>query len=106
VGKALERLLTCVYALLPAEGGEVVVEAGLREVEVQRYMELQVSGRAGSPLVVEEAEVFRPFWRVNDYQLGLSLVLVRRLVDRQQGQLSFGKLSPTQVGFVMLLRVP
>jgi len=36
VGKALERLLTCAYALLPAEGGEVRVEAGLREVGAQR----------------------------------------------------------------------
>src|SRR5206468_1789560 len=104
VGKALERLLSCAYALLPVEGGEVGVEAGLREVEAQRYVELQVRSRAESPLAVEEAEVFTPFGRVNDYQLGLSLVLVRRMVDRHQGQISFRKLSPNHVCFTLLLR--
>jgi len=105
VGKALERLMTCVYALLPAEGGEVVVEAGLREVEAQRYVEIQVSSRGVSPLAVEESEVFTPFWRVNDYQMGLSIVLVRRMVDRHPGQITFRKLNPNHVCFIMLLRV-
>ena len=106
VGKALERLLTCAYALLPAEGGEVRVEAGLREVEAQRYVELQVSSRGAIPLAVEGAEVFTPFLRVRGYQLGLSIVLVRQMVDRFQGQLTCRKLSPNQVCFTLLLRVP
>jgi len=105
VGKALERLLTCAYALLPAEGGEVGVEAGLREVEAQRYVGLQVSSRGAIPLAVEGAEVFTPFLRVRGYQMGLSMVLVRQMVDRFQGQLTFQKLSPSQVCFTLLLRV-
>src|SRR5439155_20184974 len=99
VGKALERLLTCAYALLPAEGGEVRVEAGLREVEARRYVELQVSSREAIPLAVEEAEVFTPFFRVRCYHLGLSLVLVRRMVDLLQGLLNCRKLISTQVCF-------
>jgi len=106
VGKALERLLTCAYALLPAEGGEVGVEAGLREVEAQRYVELQVSSRGAIPLAVEGTEVFTPFLRVRSYQMGLSMVLVRRMVDRFQGQLTCRKLSPNQVCLTLLLKVP
>jgi len=40
VGKVLERIVACAYALLPVEGGEVVVEVGLRKVGVQQYMDL------------------------------------------------------------------
>ena len=105
VGKALDRLLSCAYALLPAEGGEVGVEAGLRAVEAQQYVEIEVRSRGVSPLAVEEAEVFTPFWRVNDYQVGLSVVLVRRMVDRLGGQIIFRKLSPNHVCFTLLLRV-
>jgi len=64
-----------------------------------------VSSRGAIPLAVEGAGVSTPFLRVRGYQLGLSMVLVRRMVDRFQGQLTFQKLSPNQGCFTLLLRV-
>ena len=96
VGKALERITACAYALLPAEGGKVVIEVGLRKVGPQQYMDLKVHSCGAAPLVIEEGALFRPFTRVNGYQLGLSLVLVQRTVSRQHGQMrSPASMSPT-----------
>lgn len=103
--KILDRLVACACAFVSAEGGEVEVEAGLREVEAQRYVEVQVSSRGVAPCGVEESEVFMPFRRINGYPLGLSLVLARRTVERHHGQITFQKLSPNHGRFTAILRV-
>lgn len=105
VGQALERIAACAYALLPAEGGEVVIEAGFRKVGPQQYLDLKVRSCGVAPLVIEEGALFRPFTRANDYQLGLSLVLVQRTVSRQHGQMFFQQISPHQSCFTLLFRV-
>jgi hypothetical protein len=104
VGKALERIAACAYALLPVEGGEVVIEAGLRKVGPQQHMDLKVRSCGAAPLVIEEGALFRPFTRVNGYQLGLSLVLAQRTVSRQQGQMFFQQIGPRQSCFTLLFR--
>jgi signal transduction histidine kinase len=104
VGKVLERIIACAYALLPPEGGEVVVEAGLRKVGVQQYVDLKVRSCGAAPLAVEEGAVFQPFWQVNGYQFGLSLALVQRLVNRQHGQIFFQKTGPRQSYVTLLFR--
>jgi C4-dicarboxylate-specific signal transduction histidine kinase len=104
VGKALERIAMCAYAFLPAEGGEVVIEAGLRRVGPQQYLDLKVRSCGVAPLVIEEGALFRPFTRANGHQLGLSLVLVQRTVSRQYGQMFFQQISPQQSCFTLLFR--
>ena len=104
VGKALERIAVCAYALLPAEGGEVIIEAGLRRVGLQQYMDLKVRSCGVAPLVIEAGALFRPFTRANGHQLGLSLVLVQRTVSRQHGQMFFQQISPRQSCFNLLFR--
>ncbi|MBI3304173.1 MAG: hypothetical protein HYZ72_19080 [Deltaproteobacteria bacterium] len=105
LGKALERVLRGAYGLLPVEGGEILVEAGLREERAHAYVEIKVRICGAAELGGEEAEVFTPFWRVNGYQAGLSLVLARRIMNRCQGQLTFDRTSPHQGCFTMLLRI-
>lgn len=105
VGKTLERVVACACACVSAEGGEVEVEAGLREVEAQQYVEVQVSSRGVAPLGIEGSKIFAPFGRINGYPLGLSLVLARRMVERHQGQITFQKLSLAHVCFTISLRL-
>jgi K+-sensing histidine kinase KdpD len=104
VGKVLERIVACAYAVLPAEGGEVVVEAGVRRVGAQQYLDLKVRSCGTAPLEVEEGNVFQPLWQVNGYQFGLSLALVQRMVSRQRGQIFFQKPSARQSCFTVLFR--
>jgi len=104
VGKVLERIVACAYALLPTEGGEVVVEAGVRRVGAQQHLDLKVRSCGVTPLEVEEGTVFQPFWQVNGHQFGLSLALVQRMVNRQHGQIFFQKPSARQSCFTLLFR--
>lgn len=103
-GKALERLMACAYALLPAAGGEVVVEAGVREVGVQQYVEFTVRSDGATALEIEETEVFTPFLCINSHQMGLSLVLVQQTAERLHGQIFFHKVTLCHGCFTLLLR--
>lgn len=85
---ALERVLDFACAILPQEG-EVVVEAELKEIAFQRYIEIKITIPCTPP--VEEGEILQPFLRVNGYEVGLSLVLVREMLQRNNGQLTFCK---------------
>ena len=102
VRNALERVLAFARALLP-QGGELEIAARLRERGGQRYIEFKVSSFAATALEVEETDIFQPFLQVSTYQTGLSLVLVRQMVSRQHGQISFRKTSPRQGCFTLLL---
>ena len=91
-------------ALLP-HGGELEVEAGLQVIDGQRYVELQVASSSATSLAVEEKDVFRPFLRINNRQIGLSLALTRQILSRHQGKISFQKENPRRGLFTILLRV-
>lgn len=84
----LERVLDFSLALLAAEG-TIQVEAGLPEIGFQRYLELRIVIPSAS--AVEESELLRPFLRVNGYEVGLSLVLVCRMLQRNSGEMTFRK---------------
>jgi K+-sensing histidine kinase KdpD len=104
IGKALQQVAACAYALLPTEGGEVIIEAGLRKVGPQQHLDLKIRSCGVTPLVIEEDALFRPFTWANGYQLGLSLVLAQRTVSRQHGQMFFQQISPQQSCFTLLFR--
>jgi nitrogen-specific signal transduction histidine kinase len=105
LGKALERIVRCACALLPVEGGDVVVGAEVREEQPPGEVEVRVQICGAGTLEVEQEKIFTPFWRVNGYQTGLSLVLARQLAHRQHGQLTFEKTSHNQAYFTMRLRI-
>lgn len=101
---ALERVLEFSRALLP-QGGELEVEAGLQEIDGQRYVELQIASSSAICLDVEEKDVFRPFLRVNNRQVGLSLTLAQQILRRHHGTIHFQKENPLRGLFTILLEV-
>jgi K+-sensing histidine kinase KdpD len=105
ISRVLERIVSCAHVLLPSEGGEVVVEAGIRAVGPQQYVDLRVRSIGVVPLQVEEQMLFQPFVRVNGHALGLSLLLTQGAVYRLHGQVFFHRISPRQSCFTLLFRV-
>ncbi|MCS6925090.1 MAG: PAS domain-containing protein [Candidatus Binatia bacterium] len=81
-----ERVLDFAFALL-TEAGTVEVEVSLPEIGFQRYLQLQIVVPCAS--AVEESQLLRPFWRVNGYEVGLSLLLVSRMLQRNEGEMTF-----------------
>lgn len=81
-----ERVLDFALALL-TEAGAVEVEASLPELGFQRYLQLRMLVPCAS--AVEESQLLRPFWRVNGYEVGLSLLLVYRMLQRNNGEMIF-----------------
>lgn len=82
IGKTLERVLNCTYALLPTEGGEVTVEADVREVGDPQWIECHVTATAAAGLRTEEKDLFQPFLHVSGYPVGLSLIVAEQIVSR------------------------
>jgi nitrogen-specific signal transduction histidine kinase len=99
----VERILVFSCVLLP-QNGELEVEARLREIGAQQYVELKVGGPCAPGAGVEEKDVFTPFLRVNGYQVGLSLVLARRICHRHHGKISFHQDNRQQGLFTLLLK--
>jgi signal transduction histidine kinase len=99
---ALERVIAFACALLP-RGGELEIEAGLRKISGQRYVELKVASCSTTSLAVEEKDVFQPFLRVNNYQAGLSLALACQTLHRHSAKIFFHKESPKRGLFTILL---
>ncbi len=99
---ALERVIEFSRLLL-VQGGELEVEARLREIRRQRYLELQVITTSANSLEVEEKDVFRPFLRVNGHQVGLGMTLTHQILRRHDGQILFQKETPRRGVFTILL---
>ena len=102
--KALERVLEFSRALL-TQGGKLEIQAGLTQIDGERYVELKVASLSATPLEVEEKDVFRPYLRVNRHQVGLSINLVRDIIHNHQGKVFFRKENPREGLFVILLKV-
>lgn len=101
---ALERVMEFSRALLP-QGGELEVEAGLQEIGGQQYVELKVASSSATSLDVEEKDVFRPFLRVNNHQVGLGIALAHQILVRHHGNIFFQKENPQRGLFTILLNV-
>lgn len=101
---ALERVMEFSCALLP-KGGELKIEAGLQEIGSERYVELKVASSSATFLEVEEKDVFRPFLRLNNHQVGLGITLAHQILRRHQGNILFQKKNPQRGLFTILLKV-
>jgi hypothetical protein len=85
---AIERVLDFSLAASPGEK-EVTIAVELQEIAFQRYIELKIT--LPDAVSIDEEEIFRPFLRVNGYEVGLSLMLVRNMLRRQHGDIAFHK---------------
>lgn len=100
---ALKRIIEFARLLLP-KGSELKIDAAVREIDEERYVELSVSSPCTNSLQVKESDIFRPFLNVNNHQLGLSMALADQILRRHQGKVSFNSHDRQQGTFTILLR--
>ena len=101
---ALSRVLRLSHALLP-QGGKIEADARPREIGTQRYAELSIIVTSTTSLALEEKDVFQPFLRINNYDVGLSIALSREILRRHDGDLYFSKVDDRSGKFTILLNV-
>jgi nitrogen-specific signal transduction histidine kinase len=99
-----QRVLTFLYALLP-QGGEIGIQVKLRKIDAQRYIELRVQISSATPFSIDDTQIWKPFVRVNGYPAGLSMLLVRQMLSRHNGKISFRKKNASQGILTVLLKV-
>ncbi len=102
---ALKRVLEFSCALLP-EGGELKIEAGLHWMEGDRYVELSLINASPIYLNVPSNDVFRPFLKVNDCRVGLSMAVARQILRRHFGKIAFRQEHRDRGVFSILIKVP
>jgi PAS domain S-box-containing protein len=101
--KAFDKVLEFSRAFIP-DGGELKIDAGLRKIEGERYLELTVSS-TGKPCIPMQADdVFRPFLRVGEQSVGLSMILAQEILRRNDGKIVFEKSREKLATFRILLR--
>jgi hypothetical protein len=106
LGRVLERIFRCACGILSPEGGKVIARSGARDGQVRTLVEIKVEIYGARELDIDESKIFTPFWRVNNYQAGLGLVLAQQALHSRHGQLTFEKISPCSAHFTLLLEVP
>lgn len=102
---AFKRVIDFSCALLP-KGGDLKIKAGVNRIGAAFDIELQVINVSPSCLDVEEKEVFRPYLKVNDYRVGLTMVLARQILRRHFGKIIFQKEQRNRGVFSISIKVP
>lgn len=105
LSRVLERIFRCACGLLLSEGGEIIVNFEARDEQARTCVQVTIAIDGAGELGIDESRIFTPFWRVNDYQVGLGLMLAQQVLQSRHGQLSFEKISPCRAHFTLLLEV-
>jgi signal transduction histidine kinase len=102
---AIKWVIDFSCALLP-KGGDLKIEAGVKRIGAAFYIELRVINVSPSCLDIEEKEVFRPYLKVNEYQVGLTMVLAQQILRRHFGKIIFQKEQRNRGVFLISIKVP
>jgi hypothetical protein len=102
---ALKRVIDFSCALLP-RGGELKIETGLHWMEGDRYVELNLINASPTSLTVESSDVFRPFLKLNECRVGLSMTVAREILRRRFGKIAFHQEHRNRGVFSILIKVP
>lgn len=102
--KVLERVMEFSQALA-GDAGDLEIEAGLKVIDGQEYIELKIASSSTDSFEVEEKEVFQPFLRVKGRQIGLGMALAQEIIRRHQGLISFRKENSKRGQVTVLIRV-
>jgi len=101
--RAFDKVLEFSRALIP-NGGELKIDASLRKIEGERYLELTVSSKGAACIPMEAEDVFRPFLRVGAQSVGLSMMLAQEILRRHDGKIVFETAHEKPATFRILLR--
>ena len=85
---------------------DLKIEAGVKRIGQAFYIELRVINVSPSCLDIDEKEVFRPYLKVNEYRVGLTMVLARQILRRHYGRIIFQKEQRNRAVFSILIKVP
>ena len=102
---AFARVLEFSSALL-AQGGALKVEVGPKRIDDSLYVELLVINASPTRLGVEENDVFRPYLKVNDCRVGLTMAIAREILRHHFGKIIFHKEQRNRGVFSILIKVP
>jgi len=102
---AVKQVIDFSLLLLP-NGGEVLLDARRKTIRGTEFVELSITSISESPLAYyKEEDVFRPFVRVNDHVVGLSMAIAQEVFRRQRGNIIFRKESQNRSVFTVLMEV-
>jgi PAS domain S-box-containing protein len=101
--RAIDKVLEFSRALIP-NGGELRIDAYLRKIEGDRYLELAVSSAGTARIPVDADDVFRPFLKVGRQSVGLSMTLAQEILRRNDGKIVFERSLEKPGMFKILLR--
>jgi nitrogen-specific signal transduction histidine kinase len=102
--KVFERVMEFSQALV-GDAGDLEIEAGLKKIDGQEYIELKIASSSANLLEVEEEDVFQPFLRIKGHQIGLGMALAHEILRRDQGLISFRKENSKRGQVTVLIRV-
>ncbi len=102
---AFARIVDLSLALLP-DGGDLRIEARRRCAAGASFAEVQVIETAPGGFAVEETEMFRPYLKVNQRCIGLTLAIARRLLCRCGGQIIFHRARRGRGVFSISIPIP
>lgn len=101
---AVRQVVDFSLVLLP-NGGEVLLDARHKTISGTEFVELSITSISESSLACKDEDVFRPFVRVNDHGVGLSMAVAQEILRRQGGNIIFRKESQHRGVFTVLMEV-
>jgi len=101
---AVRQVVDFSLVLLP-KGGEVLLDARHKTISGAEFVELSITNVSNGPLACKEEDVFRPFVRVNEQVVGLSMSIAQEILRRQRANIIFRKESQNRGVFTVLMEV-
>jgi len=94
----VQRAIEFFSTLLP-QGGQLEIQAELREFGDGHYVEVGIASPSTS------LDVFAPALQVDDHEAGLDIEAARRILCRYRDKVVFRKENPQRMAFTILLKV-
>ena len=100
---ALERVIDFSATIQP-RGGAVKIKVAANNINDKLYLEMRVINESPTRLELEENVLFRPYLKVNNRQLGLSLTMAQQILRDHFGNIIFRKTEPNIGIFVIRIK--
>ncbi|MGH7847068.1 MAG: hypothetical protein ACREQW_18140, partial [Candidatus Binatia bacterium] len=102
IRKALAHVLRFCQVLID-DAGDVKIGVRLRDMEGRKRVEITITSSSTALLRVREKDVFQPYLRVNNQDVGLGMALAHRVLRGHQASIVFQKKSPKRANVIILM---